>query len=271
MQFFENRGGLFPHAVQHEPARAFRQKQDTKKHHQRGQRDHAEHEAPGFIARSHCKNKRLEIHRIEVARAVVRLRNRNLTVRQSGKKGVAQKRHQNSDGDHQLIHRNHSATDGLRSDFRQIKRSRKRGDAHRKAEHHARDNEHVGVRCHRAENRPGGEEKAAGEKRPAATEFVAKNAAAERADHRAPEKRAYDPLDHLVVHTKIALDVNLRSGDHAHIEAEKKTGQRGSETNEINDRADFFGGRGGAHKEGWFVLILPSLPKFAISPLSFSN
>ena len=57
VQLLENNGGFFPHAVQHEPAGAFRQKEHAKKHHQGRQRDHAEHQSPGFVARGHREDK----------------------------------------------------------------------------------------------------------------------------------------------------------------------------------------------------------------------
>ena len=178
---------------------------------------------------------------------MVWLGNGNLTVRQSGEKSVAQKRNQNSDRNHQLIHRDHPAADGLRGDFREIERGCEGSDAHRKAEHQTRHDEHLGIRSHRAKKRPDCKQEAAEEESAAAAEFVAEDAAPERADHRAPQERAHDPFNHLVVHPEIALDVDLGTGNHADIQAEEQAGQRRRDANEINDRTDFFGGRGGGH------------------------
>ena len=96
------------------PARAVRQEEDANQQQNRRDDDHAEHPAP-------C--------------AAV------------AKRGIGKICTENTDGDHQLVHRNHTAADFLRRDFRQVERGGIGRHAHGQTEQHAGNQQDLNVRC----------------------------------------------------------------------------------------------------------------------------
>ena len=153
--------GVDKAALSGKPARAVRQENHANQQQHRRDNNHPEHPAPG-AAVAECR---------------------------IGKIGA-----ENTNGNHQLVHRNHAAADFFRCDFRQIQRGGIGGDAHGQAEQHAGDQQHFYVRRGGGEQRAGNEQDGANHQAFFTPEFEGEPAAAHRADGGAEHHRADHPF-----------------------------------------------------------------------------
>ena len=198
-QLVEHRARIVVAAAQHQPARAFRQHQHAQQEQRAGQGDDAQHPAPGF----------------DVAEG-----------------GVGKKGHEDADGDHQLVGRDHRAALVLRRDLGQIQRRGEGGDADRQPQHQTRHDQHLGRSGCGAAQRAEHEQRGAEYQRALAAEVHRQPSGQCGTCGSAPGHRADDVLDGAVVNVELALDELLRAGNDADIEAEHQPGQRRQQRNE---------------------------------------
>ncbi|CCK08388.1 hypothetical protein BN128_2419 [Cronobacter sakazakii 696] len=184
--------GVVEAAFGGEPARAVRQEENANQQQDGRDSDNTQHPAPGAAV---------------------------------AERGVREIRAQNPDGDHQLIHRNHTAADFLRRNFREVQRRGVRGDTDREAQQHAGDNQHFHIRRERRAEGADNEQHGANHQAVFTPETRREPAAADRANRGAEHHGADHPLLLVGCDIKIFGDKGQCARNDADIEAEKKSCQ----------------------------------------------
>ena len=157
----QNAFGIDKAALSGKPARAVRQENYANQQQHRRDNDHPEHPAPGAAV---------------------------------AESGIRKIRPENTNGDHQLVHRNHAAANFFWRNFRQIQRSRVGSYANGEAEQHARNEQDFHIRGGGGEQGTGNEQDGANHQAFFTPEFEGEPAAADRADRGAEHHGAYYPF-----------------------------------------------------------------------------